>query len=71
MAHFMPCTETLTADEETATLFLQGVYRLHGLPRVLVSDRDPKLVSGFMQTLWRRIGLRLNMSSRRHLGLMD
>ena len=46
MAHFLPCTETISA-EETAILFLQGVYRLHGLPRVLVNDRDPKFVSGF------------------------
>jgi hypothetical protein len=46
MAHFLPCIETITA-EETATLFLRGVYRLHGLPRVLVSDRNPKFVSGF------------------------
>jgi hypothetical protein len=65
MAHFLPCTETVTA-EETATLFLQGVYRLHGLPRVLVCDRDPKSVSAFWQTLWRRLGTRLNMSSSRH-----
>jgi hypothetical protein len=43
MAHFMPCTESVFA-EETATLFLQGVYRLHGLPRVLVSDRGPKFI---------------------------
>jgi hypothetical protein len=61
MAHFLPYTETVTA-EETATLFLQGVYRLHGLPRVLVSDRDPKFVSGFWHTLWRRLGTRQNMS---------
>jgi transposase InsO family protein len=65
MAHFLPCTETVTA-EETATLFLHGVYRLHGLPRVLISDRDPKFVSAFCQTLWRRLGTRLNMSSSRH-----
>jgi hypothetical protein len=65
MAHFLPCIETVIA-EETATLFLQGVYRLHGLPRVLVSDRDPKLDSAFWQTLWRRLGTRLNMSSSRH-----
>jgi putative transposase len=47
---------------------LQGVYLLHGLPRVLISDRDPKFVSGFWQTLWRRLGTRLNMSSSRHPG---
>jgi hypothetical protein len=50
IAHFLPCTKTATA-EETATLFLQGVYRLHGLPRVLISDRDPKIVIAFWQTL--------------------
>jgi hypothetical protein len=65
MAHFLPCIETVVA-EETATLFLHGVYRLHGLPRVLVCDRDPKFVSGFWQTLWRCLGTRLNMSSSRH-----
>jgi hypothetical protein len=66
MAHFLPCTRTVTA-EETATLFLQGVYPLHGLPRVLISHRYPKFVSGLWQTLWRRLGTRLNMSSSRHL----
>jgi hypothetical protein len=42
---------------KTANLFLHGVYyRLHGLPRVSASDRDPKFVSGFSQTLWRCLG---------------
>jgi hypothetical protein len=54
MTHFLPYTETVTA-EEAATLFLQGVYRLHGLHRVLVSDRDPKFVSAFWLNLWRRL----------------
>jgi hypothetical protein len=31
-----------------------------------MSDRDPKFVSDFLQTLWRRLGTRLNMSSNRH-----
>jgi hypothetical protein len=61
----MLCTKGVNA-EQTATLFLYGVYRLHGLPRVLVSDRDRKFVSGFWQTLWRRLGTRLDMSSSRH-----
>jgi transposase InsO family protein len=61
----LPCLETVTA-EETATLFLHGAYRLHGLPRVLVNDRDPKFVSAFWHPFWRRLGTRLNMSSSRH-----
>jgi hypothetical protein len=32
----------------------------------MVSDRDPKFIIGFWQTLWRRLGTRLNMSSCRH-----
>jgi hypothetical protein len=46
MGHFLPCTKSVSI-EKTANLFLHAVYRLHGLPRVLVSDRVPKLVSGF------------------------
>jgi hypothetical protein len=53
--------------EEIASLFLHGVYILHGLPRVLINDRNPKFVSGLWQTLWRRLGTRLNMSLSRHL----
>jgi hypothetical protein len=49
MAYFMPCAESVTA-EEIAALFLHGVYQLHGLLRVLVSDRDPKFFSGLWQT---------------------
>jgi hypothetical protein len=67
MAHFMPCNESVIA-EENATLFLQGVYRLHGLPRVLVNDRDTNKfpVDSGRQALWRRLGTRLKISSCRH-----
>jgi hypothetical protein len=65
MTHFLPCTESIAAGE-AADLFLHGVCRLHGLPRVLIRDRNPKFVNGFWQTLWRSIGTRLNMSSNRH-----
>jgi hypothetical protein len=65
IAHFLPCIESVTI-EENAILFLHGVDRLHRRLRVLVTHRDPKFVSGFRQSLWRRLGTRLNMSSTRH-----
>jgi hypothetical protein len=66
MPHFLPCIESVTA-EETVSLFLHGVYKIHGLPRVLASDRDPKPVSGYWQPPWTSCpGTRLNMSSSRH-----
>jgi hypothetical protein len=32
----------------------------------MINDRDPKFASCFWQTLWRRLGTRMNMSSSRH-----
>jgi hypothetical protein len=46
MVNFLPCTEKLTT-EESASLFLHGVFQLHELPRVLVNDLDPKFGIGF------------------------
>jgi hypothetical protein len=44
MAHFLPCTESVTTVE-APNLYLQGVCVLHGLPRVVIRDRDPKVGS--------------------------
>jgi len=44
MVHFVPTTKTVTA-EQTAELFLANVFRLHGMPADLVSDRDPRFTS--------------------------
>ena len=46
MAHFVPCHKEITA-EESANLFIDYCYRLHGVPRVIVSDKDPKFVGKF------------------------
>ena len=46
MAHFMPTTTHITA-EGTARLFRDHVYKLHGLPRVILSDMDARFTSRF------------------------
>jgi hypothetical protein len=40
MAHFTPCSKSITV-EETAQLILDGIIRLHGLPEEIVSDKGP------------------------------
>ena len=46
MAHFVPCKKT-SSSEDTARLFLDNVYRYHGLPDDIVSDRGTQFVSKF------------------------
>jgi hypothetical protein len=49
MAHFVPCHKEITT-KELADLFINHCYRLHDVPKVIVSDRDPKFVGKFWQT---------------------
>ncbi|KAE9217286.1 hypothetical protein PF004_g14191 [Phytophthora fragariae] len=46
MAHLAPVAAEVTADE-SAELFLDLVFRHHGLPESIVSDRDPPFTSAF------------------------
>ena len=50
MVHFAPCTKEITALEY-ARLFVDYVFRLHGLPEVIISDRDPQFTSKFWRSL--------------------
>ena len=64
-AHFIATTKTVTA-EETARLFLETIFKLHGMPKTLVSDRDPRFTSDFWRSLMRLLGTELLMSSSYH-----
>jgi hypothetical protein len=46
MTHSVPCHKEITA-KESADLFRSNCYRLHRVPKVLISERDPKFVGKF------------------------
>ena len=65
MAHFAPCTKEVTGPEY-AKLFVDHVFRLHGLPEVIISDRDPRFTSSFWRELFKLLGTDLRMSTAFH-----
>ena len=65
MVHLVPVQQTITAAE-TALIYWQQIGKLHGIPRSIVSDRDPRFVSRFWQEIWRLLGTKLRMSSAHH-----
>ena len=65
MCHFIPCTDKIIA-KETAKLYWQHVGRLHGIPRVIISDRDPRFTGKYWRELWRLLGTNLRMGSGYH-----
>ena len=50
-AHFVETVTTMTAAG-AANLYLWNVWKLHGLPRKVVSDRGPQFVAEFMKELY-------------------
>ena len=65
MAHFVPCTTDITA-EQTAELFVNNIFRLHGLPANFISDRDSKFTSAFWKSVMEHFRVTLKMSSSYH-----
>ena len=43
MTLFVPCHKEITA-EKTADLVIDNCYTLHGVPIVIVLDKDPRFV---------------------------
>ena len=59
MSHFIPCHKVDDANN-ISKLFFREVVRLHGLPKTIILNRDPKFVSHFRRILLERIRTKLN-----------
>ncbi|KAJ9515191.1 hypothetical protein QJQ45_002321 [Haematococcus lacustris] len=65
MVHFVPCREDLKA-RRFSQLFIDHVYKLHGMPAELISDRGSLFTSVFWREVMRRCGSKPALSSSYH-----
>ena len=65
MCHFIACTNKITA-KEIGKLYWQHVGWLHGIPSMIISDRDPRFTGKYWCELWHLLGTYLRMGSGYH-----
>ena len=64
-AHFIPTTSTISA-EGTARLFRDNVWKHHGWPKKIISDRGPQFAAKFTQELNKLLGIETALSTAFH-----
>jgi hypothetical protein len=64
-AHFLPLKHPYTAPQ-VARVFVDGIVKLHGMPRSITSDRDCIFTSNFWKQLFKTLGTKLNYTTAYH-----
>ena len=52
---FIPIKSTYKTDA-IAKIFMKEIFKLHGFPKAIISDRDPKFTSNFWKGLFADLG---------------
>ncbi|GJU22082.1 putative reverse transcriptase domain-containing protein [Tanacetum coccineum] len=64
-AYFLPMRETDPMDK-LARLYLKEVVTRHGIPVLIICDRDPRFTSNFWRSFQKAMCTRLDMSTAHH-----
>jgi hypothetical protein len=65
MAYFMPYNKTVTG-EETMRLFMDNIYKYHGLPNDIISDHGSQFTSKFWKSLFKMFIVKIKLFSAYH-----
>ena len=65
MVHLAGCKKEVTTMEYSQ-IFVDNVFRLHNLPKVIISDRDPRFTDKFWRALFDLLGTDLLFSTAFH-----
>lgn len=64
-SHFLTLSHPFTVNE-VIPLLLDHIFKLHGPPQVIVTDRDKIITSTLWQSLFKALGINLHLSSAYH-----
>ena len=64
-SHFISIKSTHKIDD-IAKIVMKDIFKLHGLPKAVVSDRDVKFSSNFWKGMFAELGTKLNFSTTYH-----
>lgn len=63
--HFIPISKSITA-EQLAQLFIVEIFRHHGMPLEIISDRDVLFTSRYWKSFFHALGTKLKLSTPAH-----
>jgi transposase InsO family protein len=61
----IPCSSKVTA-RDVADLFLEHVWKRHGFPKKMISDRGPVFNNKYIKALYKQLGIKPHFSSAYH-----
>ncbi|KAF8676527.1 hypothetical protein AX14_004875 [Amanita brunnescens Koide BX004] len=64
-AYFLLTNTTITS-QGVANLYKEHIFKEHGLPKKVISDRGPQFISGFMKGLYTQLGIMANPLTAYH-----
>ena len=64
--HFIPVKSTYKVVN-IADIFTKEIFKLHGVPKVIISDRDVKFTGNFQKAMFKGLDTQLNFSTVYHL----
>ena len=64
-AHFIS-VKSMHESDDIAKIFMKEIFKLHGLPKAIVSDRYVKFTSNFWKGLFVDLGMKINFSTSCH-----
>lgn len=65
MAHFIPCKEAMPT-EDFARLFVNNLFKLHGFPKDVISDRGSHFKAAFWKEVTKACGIKSKLSTSFH-----